>query len=68
MHDEAAQTDCPICGQTNACEGSHDCWCGKAYFPRELFELVPPELRGKACICRACLRKFVEADTRGSSR
>lgn len=54
---------CPLCGQDNRC-GAHaglppsECWCMKETFPQEIFELVPPEERGKACICMDCLDRF----------
>ncbi|QHW34718.1 cysteine-rich CWC family protein [Paenibacillus rhizovicinus] len=52
------QKRCPICGKGNACEASHECWCGKEIFPSGLLELVPAEFRDKACICNACLKQF----------
>lgn len=60
MKGDDLQQVCPICGGGNACEGSHDCWCGGETFPSGLFELVPEELRGKSCICRACVKRFKE--------
>lgn len=48
---------CPICGAPNECgaeSGSATCWCYNAKIPAERLALVPPELRGKACICKRC--------------
>jgi hypothetical protein len=38
-------------------EAGH-CWCNAEDFPKEIFELVPPESRKKHCICKKCLDKF----------
>jgi len=56
---------CPLCGNDNGCavlagKPVEACWCGTAGFPREIFELIPPEERRKACICSECLRAFKE--------
>ncbi|WP_308639521.1 cysteine-rich CWC family protein [Paenibacillus silvisoli] len=53
---------CPICHSRNDCEGSHACWCAGELFPSGIFELVPVELRGKACICIDCLNEFMMAN------
>jgi hypothetical protein len=51
---------CPLCGKPNDCAvsaaGSFDvaCWCEDAKFSATLIVAVPPDLKGKACICRAC--------------
>ncbi|MBW5446320.1 hypothetical protein GE107_09640 [Cohnella sp. CFH 77786] len=54
---------CPLCGQDNGCgneagKPEGDCWCTQATFPKEMLQLVPDDLRGKACICQSCLRRF----------
>ncbi|WP_274651921.1 cysteine-rich CWC family protein [Paenibacillus humicola] len=54
---------CPLCGGDNSCvmaAGRKDepCWCMTARFPEEIFALIPPENRRKACICPACLERF----------
>ncbi|CAG7643724.1 hypothetical protein PAESOLCIP111_04538 [Paenibacillus solanacearum] len=64
MEAEKART-CPICGGDNDCGNAADrppgtCWCGSEYFPQAIFALVKPELRGKACICIACVQRFRE--------
>ncbi|XEC94196.1 cysteine-rich CWC family protein [Paenibacillus tarimensis] len=54
---------CPICKKDNQCgniAGHPTCWCSKARFPEAIFELVPPDQRGKACICKDCLDRFVQ--------
>ncbi|WP_084138986.1 cysteine-rich CWC family protein [Halalkalibacter okhensis] len=50
---------CPICNNKNHC-GYHLCWCIDEYFPDGIFDLVPLELRSKACICKACLSSFLK--------
>lgn len=54
---------CPLCGRDNGCAGaagrSHEgCWCAGEVFPQEIFERVPEEFIGKACICKECLDAF----------
>lgn len=52
---------CPLCGGPNGCQpaacGSFDvaCWCMTATIPAALLATVPPEARGRACICAACV-------------
>ncbi|WP_272944754.1 cysteine-rich CWC family protein [Gorillibacterium massiliense] len=60
---------CPLCGKANQCglmtPGSEEaCWCMKVTFPPEIFELVPPELRDKSCICKDCLDSFKQTQSR----
>ncbi|MBY9081767.1 cysteine-rich CWC family protein [Paenibacillus sp. HN-1] len=65
MNNEQPEDDldrCPICGERKVC-GRHsqegaECWCMSETFPPGIFELVPEELRGKACICRNCLKTY----------
>ncbi|WP_332629019.1 cysteine-rich CWC family protein [Halalkalibacter flavus] len=58
MNDEfTCSNKCPICKNDNHC-GYHSCWCTKEWFPHEIFELVPKELKNKSCICKACLDSF----------
>lgn len=51
---------CPLCGAGNECavaaSGSFDapCWCRGVTFTAELLESVPADMKGRACICRAC--------------
>ncbi|NLW23264.1 MAG: cysteine-rich CWC family protein [Tissierellia bacterium] len=50
---------CPICGQPNNCQhGQEYCWCVTAKTPKEIFDLVPEDKRGKVCICRSCIEKY----------
>lgn len=59
---------CPICGKNNNC-GSEagkphgQCWCDKTDFPKEIFDLIPEEERGKSCICLDCLNRFKKNET-----
>lgn len=62
--DSSAPALCPLCGENNACAvqaglDPRSCWCMTAGgFPPGLLELVPPERRRKACICRTCLERY----------
>jgi hypothetical protein len=55
---------CPLCGQSNDCQQctvavyKGPCWCAVVKIPEALIAKVPVELRGRACICRACVMKF----------
>ena len=55
---------CPLCGHPNDCgqcspaTRSLPCWCERLVIPGELLARVPAELRGRACICRACVETF----------
>lgn len=55
---------CPLCGGHNHCameqaqaDGAQTpCWCTREQFSAQLLQQVPDALRGKSCICRACLK------------
>lgn len=57
---------CPLCGKPNSCInlGAQDiektCWCNDPTikFPEALLSKIPPELRGKACVCKTCVLNF----------
>ncbi|MGO4106997.1 cysteine-rich CWC family protein [Paenibacillus sp. YAF4_2] len=54
---------CPICNGSNQCGNlaglpAGACWCSKEAFPQAIFENIPPELLGKACVCKACLDRL----------
>jgi hypothetical protein len=58
-------TRCPLCGQANACAMEIEretgvkqapCWCTQVDFSPELLGRLPPQARGKACICASCAR------------
>lgn len=50
---------CPICGQDNNCQhGQSECWCDNIKIPKQIFDLVPDDKRGKACICKTCIEKY----------
>ncbi|MDF2652679.1 MAG: hypothetical protein K0Q73_8484 [Paenibacillus sp.] len=65
---DATAVTCPICRMNNKCgvtagmpEGGK-CWCMEGpRFPKEIFELIAAEERGKSCICKDCLDKFNSA-------
>jgi hypothetical protein len=59
----ADRAKCPLCGQANGCAmeapggrtgAQPPCWCTTVDFSAELLEQLPPQARGRACICRAC--------------
>lgn len=61
------QNICPICGRPNNCAfekglAHGGCWCEKVEVPKELRERVSEELRGKACICEACVNEYNESN------
>ncbi|EFM10433.1 hypothetical protein PaecuDRAFT_2869 [Paenibacillus curdlanolyticus YK9] len=64
-HDE---TRCPLCGGDNRCgqlipsTNGEGCWCLRASIPAALLALVPPELTGKACICRSCVETALQKE------
>lgn len=54
---------CPICHEPNGCHRENGldpdtCWCNTLIIDPKVFELVPPEALGKACICPACLAAY----------
>ncbi len=59
---------CPLCSGENRCgqrESStkdKPCWCMREEIPRAAIEAIDPEHRGKACICRACARRYQRPD------
>lgn len=52
---------CPLCGGPNECQRctlqtyKGSCWCERVTFPEELWERLPAEARGRACICPSCV-------------
>jgi hypothetical protein len=53
---------CPLCGRNNDCavlagRPVEACWCAVVPIPPSLRARIPPERRGKACICRACAER-----------
>ncbi len=63
MRIEVIETElCPFCKKNNNCliskdQSSEGCWCFEASFPKEIFDLLPPD-REKVCICKNCLEEF----------
>lgn len=63
MENNTNKKICPICGGENDCgaanTGEHDsCWCMTAKVPKKLLEKIPPQERGKACVCKNCVENF----------
>ena len=52
---------CPLCGAANGCAVARsgrfevDCWCRHAVASAEALARVPAAVRGRACLCPACL-------------
>lgn len=62
---EINKSICPLCGKHNNCGYENvlthnGCWCEKIEVPKELREMIPENLRGKACICKECVIKYKE--------
>ncbi|MBY4598822.1 cysteine-rich CWC family protein [Ottowia caeni] len=62
-------TRCPLCNAPNQCaaelavvtsQPQAPCWCMKININNKLLDQIPPESRGKACICRTCAAKGSE--------
>ncbi len=55
---------CPLCGRPNDCQlctaaaYKGPCWCRQVEIPEALLSQIPPEARGKACLCRDCVTAF----------
>jgi hypothetical protein len=51
---------CPVCGAANECAaantGSFDtpCWCANVTISQEALDRIPPDQRGRACLCPRC--------------
>ncbi|TBU99840.1 cysteine-rich CWC family protein [Stutzerimonas kirkiae] len=56
------QSRCPLCGQSNICDPTGDCWCFHTHIDRQALERIPQASRGKACLCPACA-KMTDTDT-----
>ncbi|HWO97701.1 MAG TPA: cysteine-rich CWC family protein [Bacillus sp. (in: firmicutes)] len=60
---------CPICGKDNTCgniagKPHGSCWCSSEFFPTEIFDLLGPEQQGTSCICKDCLKGFVDGENK----
>ncbi len=56
-----SETQCPLCGQANACRRAagadpfpERCWCEDVSLSTEVLERIPPHLQQKACLCPTC--------------
>ncbi|WP_091187483.1 cysteine-rich CWC family protein [Paenibacillus catalpae] len=68
---EETAARCPICKEDNKCGNlagipAGSCWCSKETFPQVVFEQIPPEWLGKACVCQACLHKLKQESMKES--
>lgn len=52
---------CPLCGGANGCGMASaepqkgPCWCMVVEMPEPVLRRVPEALRGRACVCHACV-------------
>lgn len=58
-YDEPLPPDrCPLCGEPNACAMAADeagpCWCFTTPIAEGVIERIPPDQRGRACVCQRC--------------
>ena len=56
---EAIRNQMIDCGYENGLSHS-GCWCEKIEVPKELREMIPENLKGKACICKECVINYKE--------
>ena len=56
-------TRCPLCGQPNGCameiakatgQPQAPCWCAQVRIDPAALAALPPQAKGRACLCRAC--------------
>jgi hypothetical protein len=61
---------CPLCGEPNACAMAADggaCWCFTTPIAEGVIERIPPDQRGRACVCARCA-SGADVDTTPSRR
>lgn len=59
LSNPSAASRCPLCGGPNECALAADaaspaCWCFTADISPQALAAVPPEDRGRACVCPRC--------------
>jgi len=55
---------CPLCGKDNNCQhGKDNCWCNSITIPKYILDMVPDDKKGKACICKDCIDKYLKKST-----
>ncbi|WP_439134087.1 cysteine-rich CWC family protein [Pseudomaricurvus sp.] len=67
---------CPLCRKNNNCGNLKqpassseklDCWCLHESIPSAALEALPPEQRGKSCICQSCAKAFTLSNSTSTS-
>jgi hypothetical protein len=64
MLDAINPAQCPLCNQLNHCQlcsplvYKGQCWCAHEEISAGLLARIPENFRNRACICRACVKKF----------
>jgi hypothetical protein len=59
-------TKCPLCGEANMCavaggRAPESCWCMTASIAPEVVAKIPPQARGRVCICPRCAGEPADA-------
>lgn len=55
------QSICPLCQNENQCKVNDEvslCWCMTVAIDENVLKHVPENLKGKQCICFACVEKL----------
>lgn len=62
MTDNIDDSICPLCEQSNRCDvkASQGCWCMNTAVPEALLAQVPEQLKGKSCVCNACIAAYFQ--------
>lgn len=60
MTDKNDGSICPLCEQRNLCDvkANSGCWCMNTEVPKALLEKIPVHLKGKSCVCNACIANY----------
>ena len=60
MTDKIDDSTCPLCLKINHCDvqSQQGCWCMNTKVPKALLAKIPEQLKGKSCICNACIKRY----------
>lgn len=59
---------CPLCKADNRCgnrlKADKDvaCWCMSEAIPKSALSAIVPALKGRACVCQVCARRYRASD------
>ena len=70
MDSKSDEKICPLCGADNQCAMSADhpvakCWCASVTISAATLAAIPPQDRGRRCICPACAARGEETTDAG---